>query len=57
MSPLNSRCGKTSPHTSDAVPMSMRGAPLVLLAAETGEALPPAWRSTPTGTLPRTDGC
>jgi len=40
MSPLNSGCGKTSPHISDAVPMSMCGAPLVLLAAETGEALP-----------------
>jgi hypothetical protein len=28
-------------HTSDSVPMSMCGAPLVLLAAETDEALPP----------------
>ena len=41
MSQLNSGCGKTSPHISDAVPMSMCGAPLVLLAAETREALPP----------------
>jgi hypothetical protein len=41
MSPLNSGCGKASPHINDAVPMSMCGAPLALLAAETGGALPP----------------